>query len=229
LKIEHFINDKNREIWDKLNSSYQIELVYDPKETSWRIDSEDILLKRIITPTRKNEISSFTHELLHLYIDDLGMSTPLELLNVIRGEKSFEVLTNNGLFAIVHNFCSHSKMFPYYDEMGFPEDEFVSKPATLGLVSLFLLKFQLNMNQLMGVTHYIGNVIALCNNMGQSKEKYNKMKLDKLAGICPSLFAIIMSFDNKWKDTVNLDLTTPFIEFNTELEEWLDVNIPKRK
>ena len=143
MEIGQYINEKNRKIWNELSSIYQIEILYNPKESSWRIDTEDSVCKKIITPTKRLEIDSFTHELLHLYIDNLGMSTPNEILHSMYGERSFNVLTKKGLFAIIHNFCSHKKMFPYYVEMGFSEERFVSKPAKIGFISYLIIKMQL--------------------------------------------------------------------------------------
>ncbi len=224
MEIHKYINDQNRALWTELKVLYQIELVYDPNEWSWKTDSDNELVKRIITPNRRIEISSFTHELLHVYIDHLGMSTSEDMLHSIYGGLSFNVLIKNGLFAKIHNFCSHKKMFPFYQKMGFPENEFVSYPAKLSFLSYLSLRSKLKTKQTIGITDYIGNVLALLNNMGESKETYNKKKLNKLKRLCPSLYSIIERFDALWISSENLDLTIPFKLFDADLNQWLDEN-----
>ena len=179
MDIENFINEQNQGIWNELNAIYQIKLLFDPTEPSWRIKTEGNYIT-IITPTKKLEIASFTHELLHLYVDNLGISTPKEILYSISGEKSFLILTQNGLFDKIHNFCSHKKMFPYFIEMGFNENSFLSKWANFGCISYWITKMQLNQKYAIGVTNYIGFTISLQNNIGQAKKDYNLKKLRKL-------------------------------------------------
>jgi hypothetical protein len=224
LKIDNYINDQNRKIWNDLSSKYTIELLYNPKEFSWKINTEDSHRKIITTPTKKVEIDSFTHELLHLYIDDLGMSTPKEILYSINGQQSFDILTKKGLFSIIHNFCSHKKMFYYYIEMGFSEDKFVSSPAKFGFFTYLSLKRKIKNNLEEGITDFIGNAIALFNNMGHKKAEYNSKKLAQLKKLSPNLFEIVEKFDQEWNDLENFNFLIPFKNFNNELEVWLEEN-----
>ncbi|MEQ8237931.1 MAG: hypothetical protein RIA69_01895 [Cyclobacteriaceae bacterium] len=221
MKIQDYINEQNESIWKELSQSYKIELIHEPKEWSWKINTEDPWIKKIITPTREIEISSFSHELLHLYIDHMGMTTPKEILHSIYGELSFQVLTKNGLFSILHNFCSHKKMFPFFIEMGFNEKDFISFPAKFGYLTRLTLKSKMIQKQAVGVTDFIGNTLALMNNMGSSNEKYNSKKLKKLNAISSSLFSIIEVFDQSWANTSDYDIIPSFIIFEQELNEWL--------
>lgn len=222
MNIENYIDERNLAIWTKLNAIYEIELIYNRTESSWRIKMEiESKSAKIITPTRKLQIASFTHELLHLYLAEFGMSTDKEILYSIYGEKSFNILTKNGLFGKIHNFCSHKKMYPYFVEMGFPENSFIQKPAKFSFISYYLTKRQLKQKNENGITDYIGFTISLMNNMGETNKEYNQKKLIKLKQMEPSLYEIIERFDQNWDNSIEFDLVTPFKKFDSELENWI--------
>lgn len=223
MQITDYINIKNKRIWDELKYSYQIDLQYAPKEKSWRIENDET--KAIIfTPTKKKEIHSFTHELLHLYLDFKGMSTAKDILHSIYGDKSFKVLTTNGLFAIIHNFLCHKKMFPFFIEMGFDEKEFVSKRAKLSFLEFYSIKGFLLSKNPEGLTSFIGNTIALLCNDGKSFKEYNDKKLNKLKSLCPELFQINYELVDKWENQKSYDLIPLFRDFNNSLENWIEKN-----
>lgn len=224
MLINDFINSQNKWLWDYLSLKYKIELIYEPKETSWRIDIMNSSIKKVFSPSKNVDIPSFTHELLHLYLHDLGMSTTKELMHSMYGKKSFKVLTKNGLFSVIHNFCSHKKMYPYYTQMGFCSEDFVSKHARISVVSFYDIKFRLFIHSLSGVTDYIGNVMSFYNNMGENYMAYNQSHLNKLRKISPSLFEIIKRLNEKWESSNGLDLATPFQEFDLDLDNWLHEN-----
>lgn len=108
--------------------------------------------------------------------------------------------------------------------MGFPENEFISLPAKFGFLSYLTLKAKFINKQADGITDFIGNVLALTNNMGASKIDYNNRKLKKLEKISPSLFLITKRFDESWTNSNDLDITISFKSFDEELNEWLITN-----
>lgn len=90
-EIEKYINSKNENIWNELKLHYKFQLEYNQLEYSWacKIEGNKAL---IVTPNRKIEIDSFTHELLHIYFDYLGLSKYPDLICSIEGENSMGIL-----------------------------------------------------------------------------------------------------------------------------------------
>lgn len=222
LNIEDYINHQNISIWNEIKDEYEFRIECIPKEISWRVTIEDGLVT-FITPNKKINIPSFTHELLHVYIENLGMSTAKDLLQSIYGDHSFEVLTQNDLFAKIHNFCSHKKMYPYYKEMGFSENSFLSSRAKLRLLDVFFLKLhsKLDVTKQNAVMDFIGYGVSLYNDIGKQNIQTNEKSLHKLKRIEPSLYRIIENFNQKWEESSDLNLAKIFIEFDKNLDGWL--------
>lgn len=222
---ENYINDKNEKIWNAVQEHYLVILEHDPYEWSWKVIGPEFGIVKIVAPTTAIEIGSFTHELLHVYIEILGMSNSQEVLESMYGEKSFEVLTFKGLFAQIHNYCCHRKMYPFFEEMGFSEDEFISPKhrARLDWFELLWIRlgFMLKWRRKHAVTRFIGQTTSLFNNVGQSYEQYNMKYLSKLERIRPDLFRIIHEFDNSWENCDDLNFARIFKNFDNELDEWL--------
>ena len=225
MHITNYINEKNKSIWNELKGLYQIDLIYNPKEYSWKVNKE--AEKFIITtPTNKIEIESFTHELLHIYIEHKGMSSPEDILHSMYGKESFKILTTNGLFAKIHNFCSHKKMFPYYIELGFSEKKFLSHKANMNFFDFSILKssFLKKEKIKLSIVDFIGFSISFFNNEGKSQAKKNARCLGKLKKIRPDLFEIIERFNLNWEDSTDFNLSREFMKFDYELNEWLIKN-----
>src|SRR5690606_1275999 len=141
MTIQENINSQNIELWNDLSSKFDFKLIYSPTEISWRVDSSLNPIE-IYTSDKSANIPAFTHELLHVYIEYNGMSTDGDLINSIYGDESFEILTTNALFARIHNWCCHTKMFPYFIKMGFDDSSFISDRIKMGFGSYLLLKLQ---------------------------------------------------------------------------------------
>lgn len=225
MKITDYINEKNESIWNELNGSYEIELVYDPKEYSWKINMDKRQVV-ITTPTKKIEIESLTHELLHVYVEHMGMSSPEEILHSIYGTDSFEILTTNGLFAKIQNFCSHKKMFPLYIDLGFSEKKFLAQKANINFFELLTLKSSFLKKETikLGVVDFIGHSISFFNNEGEFQKKKNARCLGKLKKIRTDLFEILERFNTNWENSNDYNLSREFEKFDSELDEWLVKN-----
>ena len=84
-RIEECITDKNRSIWDQLAPHYHFELLLDKNEYSWKAKLE-YGTATIVTPTEILCQSSFTHELLHIYVEHLGLSKYNDIVHAISGD-----------------------------------------------------------------------------------------------------------------------------------------------
>src|SRR5690606_12520913 len=120
--------------------------------------------------------------LLHVYIEYNGMSTDGDLINSIYGDESFEILTTNALFARIHNWCCHTKMFPYFIKMGFDDSSFISDRIKMGFGSYLLLKLQFLSTKIskMAVVDFIGHTMALLSDIEIANQVNTLKSLSKL-------------------------------------------------
>lgn len=197
-QIESYINEQNVSIWNELKKEYSFKLYFNPTETSWRgkaIGNTAI----IITPTEIIEYHSFTHELLHIYLDLLGFSTFEEVKQSMVGEYAFSFLINTDLTSWIYNFSSHKKMLPFYKSMSFSEESFVQDRISFTTRDLIHIKDTSKSNKTIceSIDQYIGHTISLMNNVVKSDEAKCLKYLHKLKELKPNLFKIIMNFDTK--------------------------------
>jgi hypothetical protein len=224
-ELEQYINFQNVGLWNKLKTKYTFEFLHDQSEYSWKakVDGDTAI---IVTPNKIINYSSFTHELLHIYLDNLGLSKCHELVLNIQGIHSYLVLSENDLVFYIYNFCSHKKMFPYFKEMGFSEYEFVQERISLN--SEQILKIETNYKQkhsrLSAVNQIIGQTLSLLNNVVEEDNTKVSENLTSLKTINQELFMIIEKFDSNWTKSIDLNLTEIFLNFENELENWLVEN-----
>jgi hypothetical protein len=225
LNIEQNINHQNLELWNELNDHFEFRLIYSPSEYSWRVNTENNPIE-IYTSSKTPNIPAFTHELLHVYLELKGMSTPKDLLNSIYGNCSFKVLTQNALIARIQNYCSHLKMYPYFERMGFHEGLFLANPIRLSKLSYFILKLRFaNKNiKTWPITDFIGHSVALLNDVDSANIIHTEKSILKLRKLKPSLFKIIEDFIIYWKSAETFNLALFFSGFDKELNEWLIEN-----
>ncbi|MDM1042253.1 hypothetical protein ACTS9T_16220 [Empedobacter falsenii] len=225
LHFENYINYQNQEVWDKVNSIYNIKLIYNSSEYSWASKTEGNYAE-IVTPTLEIDLESFTHELLHIYLDYLGLTKYDDFINSKTGKNSFELLRyKSDLASFIYNLASHRKMFPYYNKMGFCSKKFVQERINFNDNLLIQLENLSHNNcQIDFIHNFIGNVYSLMNNVVKQDEKKCKNFLFKLRKVKPELFDIIYNFDFEWTKSKDLNLLHYFIEFENDLEIWLIKN-----
>lgn len=224
-EITNYINYQNQNIWNEIKNEYVFNLIYDPFETSWMSKTENGIAT-IVTNSKDINYSSFTHELLHIYLDFKGLSEMPELIFSIVGENSFEILLEQDLIPFIYNVCSHKKMFPFYNEMGFSEYDFVQERINFGINDLRFIKnsFENNESKLIAVNQFIGQTISLFNNVVSEDKAKCSNYLKDLKSIKPELYRIIEKFDTDWNNSTDLNLTPVFLEFENDLETWLVKN-----
>lgn len=225
MTLKDNLNNQNIELWNKLSSQFDFKLIYTEKETSWRVNTETDPIE-IYTSSKTANIPAFTHELLHVYIESKGMSSDRDVLNSMYGTDSFQILTKNALFARIHNYCSHTKMFPYFKEMGFDEYKFLNGRIRFGTFSYYILRIMFSFKKTLGlaVTDFIGNTMALFNDNESTNRKNTLNSLRKLQKLNPSLFKIVEDFNVEWRNSEDLNLAYYFQNFDNELNEWLMEN-----
>lgn len=225
MTLQDNLNHQNIELWNELNSQFDFKIVYSENEISWKVNNEMNPIE-IYTSSKTPDIPSFTHELLHVYIESKGMSSDKDLLNSMYGTDSFQILTTNALFARIHNYCCHTKMFPYFKEMGFEENSFIADRIKFSTASYYLLRimFFLKKTLALAVTDFIGHTMALFNDNESANRKNTLKSLKKLEKLNPSLFKIVEDFNIQWRNSEDLNLAYYFQEFDNDLNDWLIQN-----
>lgn len=223
-QLEKYINSQNRHIWEELKPYYNFVLTYDPLESSWASKSEDITAE-IITPTREIDYDAFTHELLHIYLDFLGLSKYPDFVYSIQGANSFGILVvESSLISALYNFCSHKKMYPYFKQMGFSEYRFVNARIFFNDADLNFIKngFLSRGKQSKYIDQFIGHALSMMNDIVEEDKAHCAKYLLKLKEVDEELYKIVEDFDQEWANSKDLDLLSIFLVFEKKLDVWLE-------
>lgn len=227
-KIEDYVNEQNYNLWEELKNHYQFKLFYDGDEYSWKTRNE-ITHVLIITPSKKIDFASFTHELLHTYIEYKGMTQFDSFQESYLYQSIFSNFVFNNLFSSIYNFCAHKKMYPYFTEMGFKDREFVMNRFDYNWRRHFTTKMMFKMKWLrvFALEQFLGNYFSLKNNVVLEDQQKCTKFLGKLKRLKPELYSIAENFDNSWSNQTDLNLLEPFDSFKNELIDWIVLNYQK--
>ena len=199
-RIEDYINYQNESLWKELNSLYNIELYYEPSEFSWmvEINGKDV---KIVCDDLKVNIASFTHELLHVKLDQQGMTNFDQLDEYIANNPIFNNFIFRGLIYKVYNFHSHKKMFPDFISMGFDDKDFVSAREKFTFYENIRLRVfpRIKLLKTFGIEEFLGKYFALKNDFISSNGDRTQRNLRKLRRVNRELFDIAESFDSDWE------------------------------
>lgn len=223
LNIDRYINPQNRELFKILSQVYDIHLYLNPELKSWCSDNN---LPIIRTPKDDGNIPSFTHELLHIYLDYLGITSKVFIyknilsVNVIRSFKRF-------WYDHIYNVSCHKKMYPYFVGMGFDQLDFVQKNGVFFTQFDFFiicLCKRLNIFSKLWISQFTGHTISLLNDVVESRRIRNRKFLVKLSKLDRELYRVLYLFDSKWTKQENLDCSVNFKELSDGLLGWLNNN-----
>ena len=220
-KIDEYINFKNKYLWNQIREKYNIRLILDSSEYSW------LMIRTangydIVCPNTEISYSSFTHELLHIHLEDLGMIDYDSFYNSYKYDNLFDPLFTN-LFGYIFNFSCHKKMFPFYKQMGFSEYDFVQQRIDYNWKRHLKIKilFKIRKMKLLAVDQFLGNFFALKNNVVTADNEKCKKYLNKLKNLNPELYGIAERFDDKWDTAENYNFLETFNQFKADLRNWL--------
>jgi len=223
LDIYKYINHQNRELFKKLSQVYDIHLYLNPELSSWCSDNN---LPIIRTPKDDGNISSFTHELLHIYLDYLGITSKdfihknILSVNVLLSLKRL-------LYDHIYNVSCHKKMYPFFKGMGFDEMDFVQRNGCFfSQFDFFIICLckRLNICSKFWTSQFIGNTISLMNDVVGYRELQNRKFLYKLSQLDRDLYRVLYLFDSKWSKQEDLDCSSNFKELSDGLLNWLMKN-----
>ncbi len=229
--MNEFIDERNKELWEKLNESYNVEI----KPSSNQEYSCYTINNSAIVYVDYNNISkdSFTHELLHIYLKQkefyLGSSIKLTL----QQSNILSRILSPPLVEHIGNCLDHLKIFEIYKELGFDEKEFlldfnVHKCTAFELANLKTnFKNKKNINPY-SIDEFIGKSIAmLCDpNIGNAYShqiaEFKKLDIE--------LFDVVAKLVNETKefDIESTDIFNSYKDiaqrFYTRLVKWIHKN-----
>lgn len=224
LNIDKYLNHQNRCLFDELSAVYNIKLFQSDEIKDWCIENNKPIIR---TPIDDLSIASFTHELLHLYLDYLEITPKEEVYRRIWHIQLIRTINKHFLFDHIYNVSSHKKMYPYFKEMGFKEDDFVKKlgyfTSNYDYLIISVLK-RIKLFKSTWVSQFIGHFFALKNDVIQHNRKHNRKILYKFAKLDKSLYKIIYDFDSSWEKQKSLDCSQNFQKLSDDLYLWVKIN-----
>jgi len=134
--LTDLLDDRNRQLYEELAPQVPIEL-HPSDNSSWgEILQEGAAL--ISYAPSSYPISCFTHELLHVHFDLLGMERPeaFEIEVATKQQLNDELERLHVRLSYLYNQLIHQKMYPLFVAMGFPAAEFLGESDAEGMRSV---------------------------------------------------------------------------------------------
>lgn len=121
--IDKLIDSRNLALWENLNSKFNISISETSKkfESCYSINND---VKIFVNPT--SSAASFTHELLHVWLRDLGIFIGASFTNAFKSDVKLGSIFSKELIDHMGDWFDHIKMFPKYLELGFEQELFLS-------------------------------------------------------------------------------------------------------
>lgn len=222
---DSLVDDRNSKLWREINNSLRFDVVFG-EFTSYRAYCKGNNAI-IYVPINNLCVDSFTHELLHLYLQKEGL--PISggfKMSIITSQYCKHILTPE-LIEHVGNCLEHIVFYPLYIKMGCNPKIFISDyeelkctNQELGLIKKGFTKTGLIKN--LSIDAYIGKffAIAACNN---NQHNYSDI-LKEMEAIDSRLYGILNNFMLEWK---NYDINNKIPDYSfyiynfvQELEDW---------
>ena len=120
---KYLIDIKNSELWNSLNKSFNISVEFSEDEVYSCYTKSG---NAIIYVDRNNlNPESFTHELLHLYLDQKDFYLGSSIQNLIINDECLNKIFSQNVIFHLTNCLDHIKMFSIFKEMGYVENKFI--------------------------------------------------------------------------------------------------------
>ena len=229
--INQFIDERNLELWNSLNSKFNIRIEQSKnREYSCFTQNNDATIY-----IDENNIckDSFTHELLHIHLKEkefyLGSSLKLKIAQ----SRILSRILSEKLIEHIGNCLDHLKMFEIYESLGFRREKFLVdfydyKCTEFELIELsrnYKIGNKINTN---AVDFYIGKLVAiLCD--PNNENDYQKpltifKKLDsKLYSIVEKLIQDTKSYNLNNED-IFVSYRDISNDFFSNLISWIENN-----
>jgi hypothetical protein len=119
-----YLDHRNQNLWNQVNGAFSIGIDYnsEPNYGFYKIYDQ----VTIYVPQDPPCIASFSHELLHLFMDMKDVSVSGTLSSTFKRDTLLKLLFQPELADHLGNCADHYKMLPLYLQMGFERDRFVA-------------------------------------------------------------------------------------------------------
>ena len=228
IPINQFLDDRNIELWNSLNSKFNIRIEPSKNEEYSCFTQRNNAI--IYVDERNISRDSFTHELLHIYLKDKEFYLGSSLNLTIAESRILSKLFSEPLLEHIGNCLEHLKMFEIYIELGFKKEEFILdydkyKCNDDELNSLIMnYKFGNNVNS-KAVDFYIGKLVGILCDPNIENDYKKPLKIFKKLD-CKLYYSVEkLIIDTKDFDLNNNDFLVSYRdisnEFYNNLINWL--------
>lgn len=228
-KMGELIDHRNEKLWNDLNQVFNIVLEESiNNEYSCYSENKDITFFIVKENPCK---SSFTHEMLHVYLRMKECFIGAGLKHTIWQSKILTSILSENLLEHIGNSLDHIKILPIYLRMGFEREKFIidydtNKCTPFELASLkqnYRIGKKVNPE---AVDLLIGKFFAIMADPNNSID-YSK-QLTSLQKIDPLLFDINQRMVSLWQkvdiEVDNVDYNSVLNEYYKDFKGWLSKN-----
>jgi hypothetical protein len=198
MNIHQFIDNRNKNLWHKINVVLPITLEQHTGSHFYHRFFEKSVALHV--PQRDGTIELFTHELLHIDLIMRGITITDFLKERFRQEPLLRWTLNENLFEQIGELLEHVKMLPEYLKMGYQRELFSENyyvhcchPMTAQVIRLGMMK---KVPTPASVDLFIHKFFAIRTN--QNPEFDYSEHLDFLKSVCPELYGVLEEFWQKW-------------------------------
>jgi hypothetical protein len=222
------IDSRNASLWDEIQKHFEIE-VYQHRKPHCELFSQKGNVKIYIN--NEMDSASFTHELLHLWIEqkEIYFGSTLKLL--VEEDYKLKKIFSNKLLNHIGNACDHIKMLPKFLSLGYSSDQFLLDYYTNKCTELELITIERryrfrDVYQSKAIDSFIGKFFAVKADNNLNLDYSNCLK--RFENLDPNLLAVLDKFWNNLKtyniekdDSIYYSYHDIIFEFYEELKTWI--------
>lgn len=124
LSVTPFLDHRNQDLWDQVNATFTIAIEHHNESSYgfYKINNQVTMHVPRSQPCQ----ASFSHELLHLWMDLKDVSVSCTLSSTFKTDRLLKLLFKPELGDHLGNCADHYKMLPLYLQMGFEKERFLA-------------------------------------------------------------------------------------------------------
>ena len=230
--MKELLDYRNENLWTEISNNYNVSFENSlSKEYGCFAQNNNVTFY-----IDKNNLckSSFTHEMLHVYLRLKDCFISGGLNNTINQNSILSSIFSQALLEHMGNCLDHIKMFPVYINLGFEKEKFLLdfNENKCTQEELSILKNNYKIHSLINkkaVDFYIGKLFAIL--ADPNTEFDYTQELNEFKQIDPILFEANNKMIQSWKE-IKLenrkiwddDYHTVLFEYYQDLEKWISIN-----
>ncbi len=230
--MKELLDYRNQNLWNEIQKNYNITFENSfSNEYSCFTQNKDVIFY-----IDKDNLckSSFTHEMLHVYLRHKDCYISGGLNNTIRQNSTLSFMFSSELLDHMGNCLDHIKMLPIYLNLEFKKEKFIldyyEHKCTLEELKLLKQNYKIHSSiNPKAVDFFIGKLFAIFADPN-SEFDYSK-ELDEFRKIDPILFDANYKMIEHWKkikienrQVIDDDYHSVLFEYYQNLEKWILIN-----